>query len=93
MLSSGKCETEFQYASTVCPESVRPLLSTMVKESITGTRRLPPGAGAAAVAASIPKSSNNPAMAKSAALELSESNTVSTSSRSAPPSNNPRACS
>ncbi len=36
---------------------------------------------------------NSLAMAKRAALELSESNTVSTSSTSAPPSNRPRACS
>ena len=39
MLSSWLCETEFQYASTVWPESVRPLRSVMVNETITGTRR------------------------------------------------------
>ena len=80
MLNNGKCETEFQYASTVWPESVRPLKSVMVKESMHRARARP-------------DSSNNLAMAKSAALELSESNTVSTSSKSAPPSNKPRACS
>ena len=32
------CETEIQNASTVWPESVRPLRSTMVTETITGTR-------------------------------------------------------
>jgi hypothetical protein len=32
------CETEIQNASTVCPESVRPLWSTMVTETMTGTR-------------------------------------------------------
>ena len=35
-LSSGMCETEIQNASTVWPESVRPLRSTMVTETITG---------------------------------------------------------
>ena len=37
-------------------------------------------------ARAVPSSSNNLAMAKSAAFELSESKTVSTSSKSAPPS-------
>ena len=37
-LSSGMCETEIQNASTVWPESVRPLRSTMVTETMTGTR-------------------------------------------------------
>ena len=79
MLSSLLCEIEFQYASTVWPDSVRPLKSVIVNETITGTRR--------------PVSSKYLSMAKSAALELSESNTVSTSSTSTPPSSSPRACS
>ena len=32
------CETEIQNASTVCPESVRPLWSTIVTDTMTGTR-------------------------------------------------------
>ncbi len=39
MLSSSLCEIEFQYASTVWPDKVRPLRSVMVNETITGTRR------------------------------------------------------
>ena len=38
-LNRGRCEMEFQKASTVCPESVRPLRSVIVTETITGTRR------------------------------------------------------
>ena len=37
-LSRSMCETEIQNASTVWPESVRPLWSTMVTETMTGTR-------------------------------------------------------
>ena len=76
--SSGMCETEIQNASTVWPESVRPLRSTMVTETITGTR--------------LPLDSKYSSMAKSAALALSVSKTVSSSSRSAPPSTRARAC-
>ena len=79
MLSSLLCEIEFQYASTVWPDRVRPLRSVMVKETITGTRR--------------PASSKYLSMAKSAAFEFSESNTVSSSRRSTPPSSSPRVCS
>ncbi len=79
MLSSRTCEIEFQYASTVWPESVRPLKSVMVNDTITGTRR--------------PASSKYLSMANSAAFEFSESNTVSTSSKSTPPSISPRVCS
>ena len=38
-LSSLLWEIEFQYASTVWPDRVRPLKSVMVNETITGTRR------------------------------------------------------
>jgi len=78
-LNSSCCAMEFQYASTVCPDRVRPLKSVMVKETITGTRW--------------PLSSKSCAIANSAALEFSESNTVSSSSRSTPPASRPRACS
>ena len=78
-LSSGICETEAQNASTVCPERLRPLMSTAVNDAITGTRA--------------PISSNTVSMAYSAALALSVSKTVSTSRISAPPSSSPRACS
>ena len=78
-LSSPAWETEFQKASTVWPDSVRPLWSTMVTESMRGTRRAP--------------SSKRRSMACRAALAFKVSKTVSTSSRSTPPSRRPRACS
>ncbi len=78
-LSSRWCEMEFQYHSTVWPDKVRPLRSVIVKETITGTWR--------------PVSSKCCAIANSAALEFSESNTVSSSSKSTPPSSKPRVCS
>jgi hypothetical protein len=31
-----KCDNEFKNASTVCPDNVRPLASTIVPEIITG---------------------------------------------------------
>ena len=34
----GKCEIEFHKASTVWPDSVRPLASGIVTEAITGSR-------------------------------------------------------
>ncbi len=68
-----------QNASTVCPESVRPLRSAIVTEIISGTRE--------------PRASKTSAMATSAAFALSVSKIVSTSSRSQPPSSSPRACS
>ena len=37
-LSRAMCETEIQNASMVWPESVRPLRSTMVTETISGRR-------------------------------------------------------
>ena len=72
-------ETEFQYASTVWPESVRPLWSVMVNDNITGNRW--------------PSESHNDSSANNAAREFSESKTVSTKSTSAPPSTKPLACS
>src|SRR5205823_10162427 len=56
-----------------------PLRSVMVNETMIGSRR--------------PVSSKYLSMAKRAALEFSESKTVSTNSTSAPPSTRPRACS
>ena len=78
--ASGRaCRTEFQNASVTWPDRVRPEASVMVPEMITGQRR--------------PLSSNSVSMAKIAALALRVSKIVSTSSRSAPPSTRPRACS
>ena len=73
---SGTCETEFQNASTIWPESVRPDLSVIVTETISGTRRAP--------------SSKSCCAAKSAALRTSVSKTVSKRRTSAPPSRRPR---
>ncbi len=73
------CRTEFQNASGVWPESVRPDRSVMVPEIITGTR--------------MPRSSNSRSMAKIAALAFSVSKMVSISSRSEPPSISAAACS
>jgi uncharacterized protein YciW len=71
--------SEFQKASAVWPESVRPEASVMVPEIIKGQRR--------------PASSKNFSMANRAALALSVSNTVSTSRMSTPPAARPRAAS
>jgi hypothetical protein len=68
--------SEFQNASPVWPDSVRPEASVMVPEIITGQRR--------------PSSSKNFSTAKMAALAFSVSKMVSISSRSAPPSVRPR---
>ena len=77
-LSGRACATEFQNASAVWPESVRPLASVIVPEIITGSR--------------MPELRRTaPRCAKSAALALSVSKMVSTRSRSAPPSTRPRA--
>ena len=73
------CATETWNASMVCPESVRPLRSVMVTESIRGS--------------SLPCSSNTSRTATIAALALSVSKIVSISSRSQPPSISARACS
>ena len=68
--------SEFQNASAVWPDSVRPEASVIVPEIITGQRR--------------PAFSKNCSMANSAALALSVSKMVSTSRMSAPPSIRPR---
>jgi hypothetical protein len=77
---SGRAwRTEFQNASTVWPERMRPDASVTVPLIITGTRA--------------PRRSNSASTAKIAALAFSVSKMVSISSRSAPPSSRPRACS
>jgi hypothetical protein len=63
----------------VCPLSVRPLLSTMVPLMKTGRRT--------------PLSAKNFSSANTAALALSVSKIVSTSSMSTPPSYSPSSCS
>src|SRR5215203_4222763 len=68
--------TEFQNASVVWPDRVRPLASVMVPEIMIGTLT--------SVAAKYAS------MAKSAALAFSVSKIVSTRRRSAPPSSSPR---
>ena len=79
-MDSGRaCAIEFQNASVVWPESVRPLWSVMVPEIITGRRS--------------PSRSKTPSMAKIAAFALSVSKIVSISSRSAPPSSSASAAS
>ena len=76
MVKGRVCAREFQNASTVCPERVRPLASVIVPEIMSGT--------------SSPRSSRTSATANAAAFALSVSTTVSMSSRSAPPSRRPR---
>ena len=79
-IASGcACRSEYQKASAVCPERVRPEASVMVPEIITGRRA--------------PISANTSSIANSAALALRGSNTVSTISTSLPPSTRPRAAS
>ncbi len=63
--------SEYQNASAVWPDRVRPLRSVIVPDTITGSRT--------------PSSSNSSSSAYSAALALSVSNTVSTIRMSAPP--------
>ena len=70
---------ELRKASVVCPVSVRPLKSVIVPDTMTGRR--------------IFFSAKYSAMAKSAALQLSVSKTVSTKRRSTPPSINLSICS
>ncbi len=77
--SRSMCETEVRKASTVCPERVRPLASVIVPETMTGR--------------CIPRSSSSSSIANSAALALSVSKIVSTSSKSTPPSSKPFTCS
>ena len=70
---------EYQKASAVCPDSVRPERSVIVPETITGSRK--------------PSSSNSWSMANSAALAFRVSKTVSTRRISTPPSISASACS
>src|SRR5690606_14263689 len=68
-IASGRAwRTEYQKASAVCPERVRPEASVMVPETITGSRA--------------PSASKACMIANSAALALRVSNTVSTISMS-----------
>ena len=78
--ASGRAwRTEFQKASVICPDRVRPEASVMVPEMMTGQRR--------------PRSSKSVSTAKIAALALRVSKIVSMRSRSAPPSTRPRVAS
>ncbi len=78
-MSGLACAIETQNASIVCPESVRPLRSTIVPESQVGTRTR--------------FSANTSSMAKIAALRFAVSKLVSASRRSTPPSKRARTCS
>ena len=64
--------TEFQKASGVCPESVRPEASVIVPEIMTGSRA--------------PRASKSSSIAKSAAFAFNVSKIVSTRIRSTSPS-------
>ena len=75
MLNRSTCETELRNASTVWPESVLPLRSVIVPETMTGTFT--------------PRFSRRSWMANRAALAFSVSKMVSTSSVSTPPSSKP----
>ena len=77
MASGRACRTEFQNASVVWPDSVRPDASVIVPEMMIGR--------------SMPASSNACRAAKIAALAFSVSKIVSISSRSTPPSISARA--
>ena len=78
--ASGRtCRMEFQKASVTWPDSVRPLASVMVPDTITGHRR--------------PCSSKSVSTAKIAALALRVSKIVSMRRMSTPPSTRPRASS
>ena len=73
------CAMEFQNASVVCPESVRPEASVIVTDTITGKRS--------------PRSRNTSSIANKAALRLSVSKVVSGNRMSTPPSINVSVCS
>ena len=70
--------TEFQKASTVWPDRIRPDASVTVPEIITGRRE--------------PCSSKKVSIANSAAFAFSVSKMVSTRKKSTPPSTSARAC-
>ena len=72
MVSGRAWRTEFQKASTVWPDRMRPDASVTVPEIMIGRRW--------------PLASKYSSIANSAALALSVSKTVSTSSTSTPPS-------
>ena len=74
-LKGRTCAIEIQKASTVWPDSVRPLRSVIVTDSITGM--------------STPRRSNTLRTATAAALAFRVSKMVSTSSTSTPPSSRP----
>ena len=84
-LNGRACAIDTQKASIVWPESVRPLLSVIVTEIMTGT-----SVHAGSFAA---RASNSSWIATMAAFALSVSKIVSTRSTSAPPSTRPRTCS
>ena len=73
------CAVEMAKASGVWPDSVRPLASVMVPESMIGARR--------------PTAVNASSHANSAAFALSVSKTVSMRTRSTPPSRSATTCS
>ena len=78
--SNGRAwRTEFQKASVVCPDRVRPDASVMVPLMTTGQRR--------------PRSVKTWSTAEMAALALRVSKIVSMMTRSAPPSSRPRVAS
>src|SRR4029079_5773721 len=77
------CRTEFQNASTVWPDRIRPEASVTVPEIITGRRAFP----------FAPDSSKYWSIANRAALAFRVSKMVSTRNRSTPPSARARACS
>ena len=66
------CRTEFQKASTVCPDKIRPDASVTVPDNIIGKRNL--------------FSSKYVSIAKRAALQFKVSKIVSTNRMSTPPS-------
>jgi hypothetical protein len=78
-VSAPACAIEAWNASIVCPDKVRPLRSVMVTEMRIGTR--------------VPRATKTSSIATRAALALSVSKIVSTSSTSTPPSSSPRTCS
>ena len=79
ILSKGIWEIEVKKASAVWPESVRPLSSVIVPETIIGS--------------SIFFSSKTSSIANNAALQFKVSKTVSTNNISTPPSTKPITCS
>ena len=79
MVMGWTWRTEFQNASTVCPVRVRPDLSVMVPETMTGSR--------------MPRASKVCSTANNAALALRVSKMVSTRMTSTPPSRSASICS